>query len=117
MPRVQTFQVDGTLVHKFDVQQITDTFSKRAIIVRIEHDQYPQEVKLECVGPAKNYLDNIPVGRPVTCECELTGRSYVKKTDGTTDWFTSVKCFAILEAGSGPAPKQTTKEPVNDLPF
>ena len=116
MPKTTTFQVDGTLIHKFDVEQISETFSKRAIIVRVEHDQYPQEVKLEVVGPARNFVDNIPTGAAVVCHCELTGRSYTRKRDGKQDWFTSVKCYTIAQGGSGGV-KPAQVEVPDGLPF
>lgn len=115
MPKVVTFEIVGTLIHKFDVQQITETFSKRDIVVRVDHEQYPQEVKLTCVGPAKSAVEHVPIGVDVVCHCELTGRSYQKKTDGSTDWFTSVKCFVINQTGSGLSP--TKQQEIEDVPF
>ena len=120
MPRVQTFTVEGTLVHKFDVEQITETFSKRPIVVRIEHDKYPQEVKLELVGAAKDLISTLNIGTTVSCTCELTGRSYTKRTDGSTDWFTSVKCFDVQGIGPNSLPKQdgtTVQQEIEDVPF
>lgn len=120
MPRVQTFTVEGTLVHKFDVEQITDTFSKRPIVVRIEHDKYPQEVKLELVGAAKDLIDPLNIGTTVSCTCELTGRAYTRRNDGQQDWFTSVKCFDVQGIGPNTLPKQdgtNVQQETNDVPF
>lgn len=115
MPRVQTFTVEGKLVHKFEVQQITETFSKRSIVVCIEHEQYPQEVKMDCVGGAKSHVDAIEIGSYVHCECELTGKSYVRKNDGEKDWFTAVKCFHLWVPAPGSRPNEQGE--VEDVPF
>jgi hypothetical protein len=118
MPRVQTFIVEGTLIKKFDVEQITETFSKRSIVVRIEHEKYPQEVKLECVGASKDLIEPLNIGTTVRCTCELTGRSYTRKTDGSTDWFTSVRCFDLQGVGANTLPSnKTNTSEVKDVPF
>lgn len=117
MPKVLTFQVEGKLIHKFEVQQISETFAKQSIVVRIDHDQYPQEVKLDVVGSAKNYLERLNVGAEVTCQCELTGRAYQRKSDGETDWFTSVKCFGIANAGAGADYQFPKIQEEKDVPF
>lgn len=114
MPQMQTFTVTGTLIHKGEVEQITETFSKRPVVVRIEHDKYPQEVKIELVGAAKQHADNLQVGSTVKVSCELTGRAYTRKSDGLQDWFTSVKGFDIFGAG---AVETVNVGGIEDVPF
>ena len=121
MPQTTVFEVRGKLIHMFEVQQITDTFSKRAVVIRVPHDKYPQEVKIECVGNAKNDVDSIPRDTYVIASCELTGKAYTRKNDGQTDWFTSVKCFSIQPDASkakGTDAVQTIMvEDIKDVPF
>lgn len=99
----------GTIIHKFDREQVTDTFAKQAIVIKTD-GQYPQEVKVDVTGKA---LDHIPdVGTVVTAHIDLKGRGYERKDGTGKDWWTSVNCWRI-ETGVTTAQEATPQ----DAPF
>lgn len=67
------YEIKGTVKSVGDVQQISDKFSKRELV--IEHgDKYPQLTKLESSGDRNALLDGIATGDVVTVQFDLRGR-------------------------------------------
>lgn len=120
---MSNLQFTGT-IHKInDVQQISDTFSKREFVVTDENDKYPKFINFELIKDNVDLLGTFKVGDSVTVSFNLDGRSWVNPKTNEERFFNSLKAWRI-EAGAVKqltAPKTTKKaappEPVDDLPF
>lgn len=101
-------------VHKvFDTQQITDTFTKRELVVETD-GEYPQYIKIEFVKDKTALLDELNEGDSVTVSYDLRGREWNGK------YFTNVQGWKLEKTGSAPAPvtvNETDSGADDDLPF
>lgn len=113
------------------VQQVTDTFKKRDLIVEYaENPQFPEFIKLEATQDRTNLFDNLHVGQEVTASFNLRGRPWTNK-DGVTTYFNTLVVWRI-NAGqqsaaanapaqqAAPAPAYVAPAPndeEDDLPF
>jgi hypothetical protein len=119
-------QIKGKIHYIGAQEDVTEKFSKRAIILETD-DQYAPFVKLEFTQERCGLVQSFAVGSEVTITYDVKGskNTYVNK-NGQTD------CFVVLQAwkitGEQSAPKAQSgkpmtpvndleKEPFNDEPF
>ena len=70
------YQLTGTVKLVMDVVKFESGFSKREFVVTTTDDQYPQEIKFECVKDRCALLDDIKPGQRVTVSFDLRGNEY-----------------------------------------
>lgn len=88
-------ELKGTLHKKFDVQRITDTFSKREFVLRTaDNPSYPQYVKLELWKDKSILLDNAEEGDELMVRFDIKGKEYTNK-NGDISYFNSLVAFKI----------------------
>ena len=113
------FKFQGIVEHIGEVEQITEKFSKRLVVINDGHEDYPQVVPFELVNDKTQLADNISVGDEVTVSFNLRGREWTAK-DGTVKYFGTNNAFNI-EGGSGApqkaAPVAAEEDEDGDLPF
>mgnify|MGYP003635541622 CR=1 FL=1 len=121
---MSNLQFTGT-IHKInDVQQISDTFSKREFVVTDGDDKYPKFINFELIKDNVDLLGTFKVGDSITVSFNLDGRSWINPKTNEERFFNSLKAWKIeagAESAKFVAPKPTKKvappEPVDDLPF
>jgi hypothetical protein len=110
------------------VQQISETFKKRDLIVEYaENPTYPEYLRFEAMQDKTNLFDGLKVGDEVEVSFNLRGRAWTDKT-GKTSYFNSMIVWRIntLTSGSGGGSTPDYAPPVDlsnkpgdddDLPF
>lgn len=102
-------------VHEIgDVQQVTDTFKKRDLIVEYaENPQFVEYIRFEATQDRTSLFDNLNVGDEVEVSFNLRGRPWTNK-DGITTYFNSLVAWRVNRTGSA-APAVNQAPPTVDL--
>ena len=120
--------VTGKVVEVFPVQQVSDRFRKRELVIEYAtNPQYPEYVKFEFVQDRTDLLDNFQVGQEVQVWFDLRGRKWVSPA-GETKYFTTLQGWRIQAAAAAdtggpppvddiPPPPEFTGEQVDEIPF
>lgn len=90
------------------VQQISETFKKRDLIVEYaENPSYPEYLRFEAMQDKTSLFDGLKVGDEVEVSFNLRGRAWTDKT-GKTSYFNSMIVWRINtisnNAGAGATP-------------
>lgn len=110
-------------VHEIgDVQQVTDTFKKRDLIVQYaENPQFVEYIRFEATQDRTALFDSLNVGDEVEVSFNLRGRPWTNK-DGVTSYFNSLVAWRVakvtaepVQAGQGGAPQQSATPPTVDI--
>lgn len=104
------------------VQQVTDSFKKRDMIVQYaENPQFVEYIRFEATQDRVSLFDELLPGDEVEVSFNLRGKAWTNK-DGVTSYFNSLVAWRVSRPGttqatpSPPAaPAQT--DPDDDLPF
>ena len=86
--------LSGFIEHVGDVQNISEKFSMRDFVLRIDSGKYTEFIRCEATNSACDLLNNFKQDDEVKISVYLTGRKYNKPT-GDVAYFTSVKLSAI----------------------
>ena len=123
-------EVQGKIKLVGNVQEITDSFKKREIII-VTQEQYPQTLCIDFVQEKTDLLNDFQEGQEVKIGINLRGREW-KNPEGIIKYFTSLQGWRIeflQDENSGhehPGPDSLTpfepaddlnKEDLDDLPF
>lgn len=113
--------ITGTIIKIGEVQQITDKFKKRELVINTG-GEYPQYIPIEFTQDKINLLNNLSNGQVVSVNFELRGREWNGK------YFANVQGWKIetMEV-SKPSRQEVNKDiidnahelsdPQDDLPF
>lgn|SRR5690625_2502671 len=99
-------EIKGKVHEIGEVEQITDTFRKRELIVEYaENPQFVEYLKFEATQDRVSIFDNVNVGDEVEVSFNLRGRPWTGK-DGVTKYFNSLIAWRItkLESQATPPP-------------
>lgn len=90
-------------VHEIgDVQQVTDTFKKRDLIVQYaENPQFVEYIRFEATQDRTSLFDNLNVGDEVEVSFNLRGRPWTNK-DGVTSYFNSLVAWRVSKVTTTP---------------
>jgi hypothetical protein len=123
-------EVHGKIKLVGDIQEITDSFSKRELVI-VTQEQYPQTLCVEFVQDKMSLLDDFQEGQEVKIGINLRGREW-KNPEGKIKYFTSLQGWRIEnlqnEAPNNDQPgldslspfepaDDVNKEDLDDLPF
>jgi len=79
------------------VQQVTDTFKKRDLIVQYaENPQFVEYIRFEATQDRTSLFDNLNVGDEVEVFFNLRGRPWTNK-DGVTSYFNSLVAWRVTK--------------------
>lgn len=92
-------EVNGVIKSIGDVQQITEKFKKREIVIKTNED-YPQDLLFELTQANCELLDNLVVGQTVNAAFNLRGKEYQKKDGSGLGYFNSLQIWKINLVGS-----------------
>lgn len=93
---MSNLSVEG-LVHEVgETQQVTDTFKKRELILKIvdKNPQFEEYVKFEATNDLTTLFDKVRVGDLVSVDFNLRGRPWTNK-DGVTSYFNSLVAWRV----------------------
>lgn len=102
-------------VHEIgDVQQVTDTFKKRDLVVQYaENPQFVEYIKFEANGDRTSIFDNLNIGDDVEVSFNLRGRPWTNR-DGVTSYFNSLVAWRVSKLG-GAAGNTQSRPPAVDI--
>jgi hypothetical protein len=102
-------ELNGSVEHIGDIQQVSEKFSKREFVLRIDTGKYTEFIRCEAINQTCDMLEGYKQDDEVTVVVYLTGRKYTKPT-GEVAYFTSVKLSAITT-------KMEYKSDAENIPF
>ena len=88
------YQLDGTIKIIQDEQKFASGFSKREFVVTTD-EQYPQDVKFECVKEKGALLDSVSQGQRVKVSFRIRGNEYQGR------YFVNLQAFKVEGDGGG----------------
>lgn len=116
-------EVSGKVKVLMDTQTFASGFSKREFVITTQ-EQYPQDVKFECIKDKIAMLDNLQPGADVTVHFNLRGNEYQGKYFVNLQaWRVEAGVAAPIDQGVGGGAPMPTAAPVasadedDDLPF
>jgi hypothetical protein len=104
----------GELVHVGAVENISDKFRKRMLVVLDTSGKYPNEVAFELVQDNTGLANGLQVGDQVAIGYDVRGRRFTRK-DGSTGWMNSLQAWRVTKHGT--AVKSSVMDKFNDAPF
>lgn len=90
-------KTQGTIIEIGEVQQVSDKFKKREIVLEIaENPSYPETVKFELQQDKVSLADKFSEGQVVEVEFNLRGRAWTDKK-GVKQYFNTLTIWKIAE--------------------
>ena len=84
------------------VQQVTDTFKKRDLVIQYaENPQFVEYIRFEATQDRTTLFDNLNVGDEVEVAFNLRGRPWTNK-DGVTSYFNSLVAWRVSKVTTEP---------------
>ena len=115
------FELTGTLIEKYDTQEVTATFKKREFVLEHKEEASGREfvnfLKFQAVQDRCQLLDNFNLNDSIKVSFSLKGRKWEKA--GQVSYFTNLEAWRIESAAaeSAPKPQAPAKDiSINDLP-
>ncbi|MEY3369039.1 MAG: hypothetical protein RI973_2194 [Bacteroidota bacterium] len=90
-----SFDIEGKLIKKYDVEQRTSTFQSREFVIEVPDGSYSQYVKFQLVQERCSMIDNYEEGSMIKVSFDLRGREWQGK------FFTNLNAWRIEMAGGG----------------
>src|SRR5688572_24551251 len=101
-----SYELEGKLHKKFDMEQKSGTFQTREFVVLVEQGQYPQHIKFQLVQDRCEIIDDIAEGANVKVYFDLRGREWQGK------YFTNLQAWRVEAAGA----ESKTRTATGDFP-
>ena len=70
------YDITGTVKVILDLQEISETFSKREVVLTTEDDKYPQDIKLEFTKEKCALVEKMSVGERLKVHFNVRGAEY-----------------------------------------
>ncbi|RZK49498.1 MAG: DUF3127 domain-containing protein [Pedobacter sp.] len=121
-------EIKGKVHEVGAVQQVSETFKKRDLIVEYaENPSYPEYIRFEALQDKTSLLDALKPGEEVEVAFNLRGRPWTNK-DGVTSYFNSLVIWKVTTLGqtaaaaaapafAAPSDLNTPAGEDDDLPF
>lgn len=119
-------QISGKVHEVGDIQQVSESFKKRDLIVAYaENPQFVEYIRFEATQDNTAKFDGLNPGDDVEVHFNLRGRPWTNK-DNVTTYFNSLVAWRVQKLAEGsvqtstPAnniAEQSANEPDDDLPF
>lgn len=97
-----SFELEGKLVEKFNVQQVSDSFKKREFVVETTEEGggrvFTEHIKFQLLQDKVSLIDNLSLNSNVKVHFNLKGRKWEK--DGKVNYFTNLDAWRVEAAGS-----------------
>ncbi len=91
--------INGTIKNVGKVQDVSEKFRKRELVLTESGTQYPQHIPVEFTQEKCGLLDGYNAGEEVTVMCYVNGREWTGK-DGVPKYFLSLKGDRIERKGA-----------------
>ena len=113
-----SFELEGKLVEKFPVQQVSDAFKKREFVVETTEEGggrvFTEHIKFQLIQDKCSLVDALNVNQRVKVSFNSKGRKWEK--NGNVSYFTNLDAWRV-EAVDGNAPSGNTPPPPTEEPM
>jgi hypothetical protein len=112
---IMALEITGRLYEKYDVQQISQTFSKREFVLEISEQAangmtYTNYAAFQLVNAQTSLIDNFQLGDMVTVNFNIRGNKWEK--DGQVRYITNLNAWRVQAANlAGGMPNQPVGQP------
>lgn len=115
-----SFELEGKLIEKFDVQQVSDSFKKREFVVETAEEGggrvFTEQIKFQLIQDKCELIDSISPNSMVKVHFNLKGRKWEK--DGRVNYFTNLDAWRIeavdaSNSGNTPPPPMQESAPTS----
>jgi hypothetical protein len=112
-----SYKATGSVIHVGEVNQISDKFKKRDLVLSIADGEYEQKVSFEFHQDRADALEELNHQDQVEVSFDLRGREWTNK-EGEVKYFNTLVGwkFEKLDTPNTPEPAAKTEEE-EDLPF
>lgn len=104
-----TFETEGTLHKKFDIESKSSSFQTREFVITTE-GTYPQFVKFQLTQDKCSIIDTFQEGEKVKVSFDLRGREWQVK------YFTNLNAWRVEKASVQTQGVQDTSSPLPPVP-
>ena len=104
-----SYEVEGKLHKKFDMEQKSGTFQTREFVILVE-SQYPQHIKFQLVQDRCEIIDQFAEGTDLKVYFDLRGREWQGK------YFTNLQAWRVEAGGQSAKPKTAGDFPSSPPP-
>ncbi|WP_134088979.1 DUF3127 domain-containing protein [Olivibacter sp. XZL3] len=112
-------EIKGKVHEVGAVQQVTDSFKKRDLIVQYaENPQFVEYIRFEATQDRVNLFDNLVPGEDIEVSFNLRGRPWTNK-EGVTTYFNSLVAWRVNKVapeGAGAAPQYVPPVDISSAP-
>ena len=122
---MQSFEIEGKLLRKYDTENKTQSFQAREFVIEIQDGNYPQYIKFQLTQDRCALLDDYDEGASIKVHFDLRGREWQGKYFTNLNAWRLEKTSDSTAAAPPPAGEDTSfpseaDEPAHmneDLPF
>lgn len=90
-----SFEIEGKLVKKFDVESKTSSFQAREFVIETMDGSYSQFIKFQLVQDRVSVIDAFQEGERIKVHFDLRGREWSGK------YFTNLNAWRVEKASEG----------------
>jgi hypothetical protein len=96
-----SFEIEGILIEKYPVQQVTDSFRKREFVIEKKEVSFGREfidtIKFQLVQDRCEELENFQLNDSLKVTFNIKGRKWEK--DGKVNYFNNLEAWKLEMAG------------------
>jgi len=100
----QSFEINGTLKHLFDVQSFPSGFTKREFVIETTDDKYPQQIKFETVKDRTALLDDLAIGDALQVAFDIRGNEFKER------FYVNLNAWKVTKADGSAAPEKQPQQ-------
>ena len=114
----KSFELTGTLLEKFDLVELTSTFSKRDFVIEIKTSSEKSEtITFALLGSNSEIINELEIGDMITVSFNIKGRKWISP-ENETKYFNALEAYRVIKEENSYAPSfSDTSGDGNDLPF
>jgi hypothetical protein len=114
---MSAYDITGTIKRIGPIEQKSEKFSKRVLILDVEDGKYPQTVEFQATGDRCSLLDQFSAGDEVSIKWNLRGREW-SGGPGGPKVFNSCDIWKVdlVKKGAGQSSSSSSGQ-TGDIPF
>jgi len=110
------FKLTGVVKKVGETVKVSETFSKRELVVTDATSMYPQDIMFEFAKDKTSHLDSVMEGQQVEVSFNLRGRMWTSP-QGEEKYFNTLDGWRIEVVGGSAAPSASTPAADDEPPF
>ena len=112
-----SFELEGKLIEKFDIQQVTGTFKKREFVVEKKEDsngrEFIETIKFQLVQDRCEQIERFQMNDIIKVSFNIKGRRWEK--NGSVSYFNNLEAWRIEAVAVGAGQENAPPPSMDDL--